>query len=153
MFTLICFVFRSGNAVFASLLANKSPLHHSSMNAAASKGLLTNATQLSGSSKNSIGIANSNAAAAISTSAMPKDLLNFQDQMKKNRPPSKPGDGFASTTPNSILNTNQMRNMQASMAPSNQSQAPLRRPASGNSPQQVLLSSDDEIMDDSLVGK
>lgn len=87
--------------------------------------------------------------------------MSFHDQLKKNRPPSsaKPSDSFASNAANSLMNPNQMRNMQSSAIPSNppqslQAAAPMRqRPTSGNSPQQVLLSSDDEIMDDSLVGK
>lgn len=84
--------------------------------------------------------------------------MSLHDQIKKNRPPTKPGDSFPIMAANNPLmnNPNQMRSLQSTPVPSNQasSAAPLRRPNSGNSPpQQVLLSSDDEIMDDSLVGK
>ncbi|XP_031620544.1 mediator of RNA polymerase II transcription subunit 1 isoform X3 [Contarinia nasturtii] len=136
----------SGNNAFASLLPNKSPLHHSTSVNTTSKNLLSGTSQLSGSSKNSIINTGSNIMGTATTSPSTKDLINFQDQMKKNRLPSKPSDNFASST-NSLMNPNQMRNMQSSAVSSNQSSqaAPLRRPVSGNSPQQTFskeLSSD-----------
>lgn len=134
-------------------MANKSPLQHSSMNATA-KNLLSNTSQMSGTSKNSISNANTNLGSSSSSMPLPKDIMSFHDQMKKNRPPTKQSDGFPSNTANPLMNPNQMRNIQLSTLPSNQTVVPpMRRPAAGNSPQQVLLSSDDEIMDDSLVGK
>lgn len=143
----------SGNNAFASLLSNKSPLHHSSVNVVA-KSLLSNTSQMGGSGKNSISNTNTNVGLS-SSSPIPKDLLSFHDQMKKNRQAAKQSDNFSA---NSLMNPNQMRSMQSSTIPLNQTAVPpppMRRnmPPTGTSPQQVLLSSDDEIMDDSLVGK
>lgn len=125
----------------------------------ASKNLLSGTSQLVGSNKSSI--LNVGANVGASSSPLPKELMSFHDQLKKSRPPSlaKPSDSFPSNAANSLMNPNQIRNMQSSAIPSNppqsvQAAAQMRqRPTSGNSPQQVLLSSDDEIMDDSLVGK
>lgn len=129
-------------------------MHHAPVVNTTAKNLLSNTSHLGGSSK-SVPATSTNMG-NTSSSPSHKDLMNFHDQMKKNRPPTKPGDNFPSnTTTNPIMNNpSQMRNMQTAQVVANQaSTAPLRRPASGNSPQQVLLSSDDEIMDDSLVGK
>lgn len=151
--------YSSGNNAFGSL--HKSPLHHSSVNAV-SKNLLSGTSQLGGSNKTNISNAATNVGSvgvSPSLSPFPKELMSFHDQLKKSRPPpppAKPNDGFSSNTTNSLMNQNQMRNIQSSaIGPNQQSTqaAPMRqRPTSGNSPQ-VLLSSDDEIMDDSLVGK
>lgn len=144
----------SGPNAFASLLSNKSPLHHSSVNACA-KNLLSNSLQLSVSSKSSMQAANTNVVGGSSNSSTggggggggsstlshKEQLMNFHDQMKKNRPPTKPDGNFGNQTTNPLMNPNQMRGMQSGPTPA----APMRRP--GNSPpQQVLLSSDDEIM-------
>lgn len=78
-----------------------------------------------------------------------QNLMSFQDQMKKNRPTPKLND-FPIPSGSTLLNQNPMRNI-PSGGPVNSSAA-ARRPIT--SPQQVLLSSDDEIMDDSVhVGK
>lgn len=94
--------------------------------------------------------ANTNVSGTSSQSSHKEQLMNFHDQMKKNRPPTKPGDSFPNQTTNPLMNPNQMRGqMQSAPVSANQTSAPpLRRPISGNSPpQQVqLLSSDDEIM-------
>lgn len=81
-----------------------------------------------------------------------QNFMSFQDQMKKNRPTPKLND-FSGPSGSTLLNQNPMRNMP--IGPVNSSAAnasAARRPIT--SPQQVLLSSDDEIMDDSVhVGK
>lgn len=142
--------YSSGNNAFSSLLPSKSPLHHSSVNAA-SKNSLSGTSQLGGSNKSSLSNPGTNLS---SSSPLPKDLMSFHDQLKKRPPPSKPSDNFSSNTTNSLMNPNQIRNLQSAIPASQQPMQPMRqRPTSGNSPQQVLLSSDDEIMDDSLVGK
>ncbi|XP_055310270.1 mediator of RNA polymerase II transcription subunit 1 isoform X10 [Sitodiplosis mosellana] len=125
----------SGNNAFSSLLTNKS------MNSA-SKNLLSGTSQLSGSNKSSI--SNAGANVGTSSSPLPKDLMSFHDQFKKSRPPppAKPSDSFPSNAANSLMNPNQMRNIQSSAIPPNPQTvqaAPMRqRPNSGNSPQQTF---------------
>lgn len=121
------------------------------------KNLLSSTAQLGG--KNSIQ-PTTNANVSASSSPSHKDLMSLHDQIKKNRPLNKPGDNYPSSSATNPLmnNPNPMRNMLSTTvnAANQVSAAPLRRPASVSGttpPQQVLLSSDDEIMDDSLVGK
>lgn len=136
--------YSGGSNAFASLLSNKSPLHHSSVNAC-TKNLLSNQLNVSGKTPNT------NVSGTSLASSHKEQLMNFHDQMKKNRPPSKPGDAFPNSVANASMNVNQMRSMQSSTVSANQTSSATatsapRRPISGNSPERVLLSSDDEIM-------
>lgn len=134
------------------------------MNACA-KNLLSNSLQLGVSNKSGMQTANSNVGggggggnnssasggggSGGGASLHKEQLMNFHDPMKKNRPPSKPVDSnFGSQSTNSLMNPSQMRGMQSGPASTNQTPVlPMRRHGVGNSPpQQVLLSSDDEIM-------
>lgn len=146
IFSLSFLFYSSGSNAFASLLSSKSPLHHSSVNAVP-KNLLSNPLQLNVSGKNNMQTPNSNVSGQTSTSSHKEQLMNFHDQMKNKRPPTKPGDTFSNSTTNATMNTNQMRSMQSSTVSGNQaSAAPPRRPIGGNSPQQLDSTSDDDIM-------
>lgn len=143
----------------ARSLPNKSPMHsHSSSMNVTSKNLMSNALgpNVSANKNSTASTTSAPIGATSSTSQSPTtSTQNLYDQMKnKNRPPTKAIEkivDFSSTS--SLMNPSQLRTMQSLAATVSAGQTSAVQRSSGTNSPQVLLSSDDEIMDESLVGK